>query len=142
MKKWMWIVLGVALALLLVLVAVVIWVAGIGGGGETMSLQDYITEDWSAFGWEDYDEDTGTLTLSYTTSITFAQAQKYGKDSGYEEVALGHVETINTILACCAANCKPAPKDIVICGYSTDGEKIYTIDGQGDLWACWQQGDE
>lgn len=110
-----------------------------GDGGAPQEVQDYLQAEWPEFPVEEYDAEAGRLVLSYQTAITFEQAQKYGQSAGYDEVALGHISTMNALRSACASACGVSLKEIIVHGYSSDGEIIYTVTDSGDLTACWMQ---
>ena len=143
MKKVL-IILAIVLAALILIgaVALVVFLVSLpssSADGGSQDLQIYLQTQWPEFPVEEYDAQSGKLVLSYQTGITYEQAQKYGQSAGYDEVAQGHVSTMKTLRSACASACKVSLNQIIIHGYSTDGEVIYTITDSGDLSACWKE---
>lgn len=105
---------------------------------ETLTVEKYFEQNWEDFCPVYYDEETETVILQKQVDCTFEQASRFGKEV-YEDVALGHVDTMEVMLAGCKSTCKVTLSDIVVSGISSDGEVIYTVHADGTLTACWEE---
>lgn len=103
---------------------------------ELLSVEEYFAESWQGFALKSCDDNAGTIVLEKQLNVTYEQACAFGKDS-YEELALGHVETMQIMRAGCMAECGVNLHSITVNGISSDGQVIYTVKNDGSLTACW-----
>lgn len=137
MKKVLVIGAVVLSALLLIgLIWGIISLSGmVGPPKETVSLEDYLQENWPSYVSESYDQ--GVLILSYPISVTYAQAEQFGQKT-YGDLVEGHKETLQLIRAGICANCTEQPELLILNGRTTDGKTAYTVTSSGAVETCWQ----
>ncbi len=103
-----------------------------------LTVEDYFEKNWPDFCPVYYDRESSAVMLQKQIDATYEQACQFGKEV-YEDLALGHVGTMEVMLDGCEANCSVELSDIVISGISSDGEVIYTVHADGTLTACWEK---
>lgn len=146
MKKWLpWAVLAVcAILLAAIIFSVVRFVKLMNGAdadsrkGATPSVEEYFESSWQGFSFVAYDSQAQCVLLQKQLDVTYEQACSFGREC-YEELALGHVDTMQTMRSGCSAACHMELLEIKISGISSDGEVIYTVYDDGRLTACWEQ---
>lgn len=145
MKKALpFIALGLCLVLLATIIFGVIWFVKTMKGKteadpqEPLTVEGYFEKNWPDFCPVYYDEETDTVMLQKKIDCTYDQACRFGKEV-YEDLALGHVDTMEIMMSGCNAACSTELSDIVISGVSSDGKVIYTVHASGALTACWEE---
>ena len=103
----------------------------------TMTVEAYFETTWQDFALTAYDSQAQSVTLRKDLDVTYEQACLFGKEC-YEDMALGHTDTMKTMQYGCAAACGIELKKITVCGRSSDGQEIYTVSDDGTLTACWE----
>lgn len=103
----------------------------------TVSAEEYFETTWQGFSLTDYDEQAQSVTLQKELDVTYEQACSFGKGC-YEDMALGHIDTMKTMKYGCAVSCGVELKTITVNGMSSDGKVIYTVSDDGSLTACWE----
>ena len=101
-------------------------------------MDAYFADAWEGFRLVSYDSAQVSVVLEKTLNVTFEQACSFGKES-YEDLALGHVQTMQIMRSGCMASCGVALKLVTVKGISSDGQVIYTVTSDGALTACWQE---
>lgn len=104
---------------------------------EPISVEEYFKTTWQGFSLTEYDSETQRVTLQKELDVTYEQACSFGKDC-YEEMALGHIDTMQTMKYGCAVSCGAELKTLTVNGISSDGKEIYTVSDDGSLTACWE----
>ncbi len=104
---------------------------------DPQTVEGYFEKNWPAFCPVYYEKETGTVTLQKQIDATYDQVCQFGKEV-YEDLALGHVDTMEVMQNGCEATCGVELSDIVISGISSDGKVIYTVHADGTLTACWE----
>lgn len=144
MKKWFpWVALGVAALLLAaVIFGAVRFIKLMNGAKQTQttgtqSVEAYFESAWDGFTLVSYDSDTRSVELQKQFEITYEQACSFGKEC-YEEVALGHTDTMKIMQSGCEAACGVILRTITVNGCASDGQVIYTVKSDGSLTACWE----
>ena len=144
MKKALpWLAAGLCVLLLAVIVffavrftALVNQAAQKAEPSESVSVEEYFTNSWERFCPAIYDEEAGCVILQKKLDITYEQAYSFGKEC-YEEMALGHKDTLGIMLAGCRSATGVTLNDICINGISSDGEVVYSVHADGSISACW-----
>lgn len=135
--------LGLCLVLLAAIVFGIVWFVKslkekeAENDPEPVTVEEYFEKVWPEFCPVYYEEDTGTVMLQKQIDCTYEQACSFGKEV-YEDMALGHVDTMELMLTACNATCDVSLTDIVVSGVSTDGKVIYTVHADGAMSACWE----
>lgn len=136
--------LGLCIILLASIVFGIIWFVKVmkeKAGEEqhtTLSVSAYFEQTWPEFCPVYYEEETGCVLLQKQIGCTFEQACQFGKEV-YEDLALGHIGTIEVMMTGCSTSCDVTPTDIVISGICSDGNVIYTVHADGTMTACWEE---
>lgn len=144
MKKWLpWVALILcALLLAAVIFGVIKFVvlmnkANEQPGENKQSVEAYFEDTWDGFSLVQYDSEAKTVTMQKTLDVTYEQACSFGKEC-YEELALGHADTMKIMQNGCAASCGVQLRKLTVEGLSSDGQVIYSVTDDGSLTACWE----
>lgn len=143
MKKWLpWIALVLCASLLAAIIFGIFRFLKLTGAknqtAEPLDVGEYFAETWQGFTVKSFDNNNGhaEIVLEKNLDVSYELARDFGKES-YEELALGHVETMQIMRAGCLASCGVALQTITVNGISSDGQVIYTVKNDGTLTACW-----
>ena len=144
MKKALpFIALGLCALLLVAVVVGIVWFAKSVKEktdmptNEDRTVKAYFEETWPDFCPVVYNEEAQTVTLQKQIECTYDQACSFGK-AVYEDVALGHIDTMEVMMTACSSLCHVTLTDITVYGISLDGEMIYTVHADGRLTGCWE----
>lgn len=146
MKKWL--ILAVAIILVILLtVGVFLCIRFVSLYRETqetestaqsLSVEEYAAQKLPEFARE-YDRKTNTLTLSRVSSLSYEDACSIGGKVYVDELApetyLNQARSIDLDIT---AQCRSGALTVVLCYLSTDGEPIFTVSSEGDIWTCWE----
>ena len=147
MKKWL---VAAILIVLTVLIAVSIFLvlrfysiysSMESSDTEAATLQTdveaYIAPLWPAFTCEYSD---GSLTMTQTTTISYAGALSYGKEVYSDDLAPEtYLSDAVAVAADVASHCGVSA-EVTFRFISSDEEPIFTVCSDGTVWTCW--GDE
>lgn len=147
MKKWL---IAAILIVLTVLIAVSIFLvlrfysiysSMESSDTEAATLQTdveaYIAPLWPAFTCEYSD---GSLTMTQTTTISYAGALSYGKEVYSDDLAPEtYLSDAVAVAADVASHCGVSA-EVTFRFISSDEEPIFTVCSDGTVWTCW--GDE
>ncbi|MGN1306333.1 MAG: hypothetical protein ACI4V3_01535 [Faecousia sp.] len=146
MKKWL--IIAVAIILVVLLTAgVFLCIRFISIYRETqetestaqsLSIEEYAAQKLPEFVRE-YDRKTNTLTLSRVSSLSYEDACSIGGKVYVDELApetyLNQARSIDLDIT---AQCRSGALTVVLCYLSTDGEPIFTVSSEGNIWTCWE----
>lgn len=139
MKKWpVIIVIASAVVLAIILLILVLFLKSVNPpeSNKAETLEEYFSNNWTAFSFESFDSQSGEVILSKTFGFSFDAFQKTGYV--FDEVVDGHRETIKEMMDDCLTACKTKPLKITIVGYSSDNRQVYAIDSTGAKTVCWK----
>ena len=146
MKKWL--IIGVAIILVVLLTAgIFLCIRFVSLYRETqetetaadgLSVEEYAAQKLPEFAWE-YDRKTNTLTLSRVSSLSYEDACSIGGKVYVDELAPEtYLDQARSIDLDITAQCRSGALTVVLCYLSTDGEPIFTVSSEGDIWTCWE----
>ena len=146
MKKWL--IIGVAIILVVLLTAgIFLCIRFVSIYRETqeaestaqsLSVEEYAAQKLPEFAWE-YDRKTNTLTLSRVSSLSYEDACSIGGKVYVDELAPEtYLDQARSIDLDITAQCRSGALTVVLCYLSTDGEPIFTVSSEGDIWTCWE----
>lgn len=105
----------------------------------TMSVDSFMQGNWAQFPVYYYDEPAQRLTLTETSVMTYDSALAYGQQIYADELALeNYLDTVRMIELDAASSCGLNSLRVILECRSSDGQIIYTISSDGDIYACWQ----
>lgn len=106
--------------------------------GQTLSVEEYAAQKLPEFERE-YDKTTNTLTLSRTASLSYADACSLGGKVYVDELAPEtYLEQVRSIDLDITGQCRCGALTVVLRYLSTDGEPIFSVSSEGDIWTCWE----
>lgn len=105
---------------------------------ELLTVEAYFETAWPKFTPVAYDSQAQCVMLQKQLDVSFEQAESFGKEC-YEELALGHVDTMQLMLRGCKESCGVELNEISVSGLSSDGKIIYTVFDSGSMTACWEK---
>lgn len=146
MKKWLIIAVAIILVVLLTagvflcirFVSIYRETQETESTAQSLSVEEYAAQKLPEFVRE-YDRKTNTLTLSRVSSLSYEDACSIGGKVYVDELApetyLGQARSIDLDIT---AQCRSGALTVVLCYLSTDGEPIFTVSSEGDIWTCWE----
>lgn len=145
MKKWLpWIAVILCIVLLVAIIFGAITfikminkTAANNNTSEFLPVETYFSSKWAGFEVSVYDAQAECLVLQKQLDATYEQACEFGEEC-FEELALGHIDTMQTMKAGCFVSCGVALLQISVNGISSDGRVIYTVYDNGKMTACWK----
>lgn len=149
MKKWLIAALLILLAAILILLAVflILRFCSIYSSMQTDATEapaqktdiiSYVKEHWSAYE-PAYDPETGVLTLSKETALTYDAACAYGGNVYEGDLApQTYQQDAASIAIDVAAHCSAPSLSVTLCYLSSDGKPIFTVGSGGEVWTCWE----
>lgn len=146
MKKWL--ILAVAIILVVLLTVGVFlcihFVSLYREANETestakkLSVEEYAAQNLQEFTHE-YDKKTNTVTLTRISSLSYDDACSIGGRVYVDELAPEtYLEQVRSIDLDITAQCRSGALTVVLCYLSTDGQPIFTVSSEGDIWTCWE----
>ena len=97
-------------------------------------VEAYIATLWPAFTCEYSD---GSLTMTQTTTISYAGALSYGKEVYSDDLAPEtYLSDAVAVAADVASHCGVSA-EVTFRFLSSDGEPIFTVCSDGTIWTCW-----
>lgn len=97
-------------------------------------VEAYIATLWPAFTCEYSD---GSLTMTQTTTISYAGALSYGKEVYCDDLAPEtYLSDAVAVAADVASHCGVSAR-VTFRFLSSDGEPIFTVCSDGTIWTCW-----
>ena len=97
-------------------------------------VEAYIAPLWPAFTCEYSD---GSLTMTQTTTISYAGALSYGKEVYCDDLAPEtYLSDAVAVAADVASHCGVSAR-VTFRFISSDGEPIFTVCSDGTIWTCW-----
>ena len=146
MKKWL--ILAVAIVLVILLtVGIFLCIRFVSiyremqeaeSTAQSLSVEEYAAQKLPEFVRE-YDRKTNTLTLSRVSTLSYEEACSIGAKVYVDELApetyLSQARSIDLDIT---AQCRSGALTVVLCYLSTDGEPIFTVSSEGDIWTCWE----
>lgn len=146
MKKWLFLAVAIILVVLLItgVFLCIRFVSVYREANETestaqaLSVEEYAAQKLPEFA-HAYDKSTHTLTLTRLSSLSYEDACSIGGKVYVEELAPEtYLEQVRSIDLDIAAQCRSGALTVVLCYLSTDGEPIFTVSSEGDIWSCWE----
>lgn len=147
MKKWMIAVIALVLVGLLALSAfLIITIVGLAESKDSSAetniafeaVEEYVAKSWPNF-ISNYDTQEQLLTLSHETTMTYENARSYGGNVYAEELAPEtYLEQVRSIAVDIIAHCGCSSLEVVLEYTSSDGQAIFSVSSNGDIWTCWE----
>ena len=146
MKKWLIIAVAIILVVLLTagaflcirFVSIYRETQETESTAQSLSVAEYATQKLPEFAWE-YDRKANTLTLSRVSSLSYEEACSIGAKVYVDELAPEtYLDQARSIDLDITAQCRSGALTVVLCYLSTDGEPIFTVSSEGNIWTCWE----
>lgn len=146
MKKWLILAVAIIIVVLLTVgiflcirfVSIYRETQAAESTAQSLSVEEYAAQALPEFVC-DYDRKANTLTLSRTSSLSYDEACSIGAKVYVDELApetyLIQARSIDLDIT---AQCRVGALTVVLRYLSTDGEPIFTVSSEGDIWTCWE----
>ena len=106
---------------------------------ESIQLEEYVQEHWPDFE-AHYDAESKTLTLSQVTKLTYESACVNGSSIYSNELAPAtYLPQARSIAIDLMGSCNTSGINVILSYESTDGMPIFTVNSNGETWACWEE---
>lgn len=143
MKKTLWILLPLLAVLLIIAVTACVLFVKLApdghGEGSTAQKEDilsYVQEQWQL---TDNEYADGVLTVRKSFDITYEQACKLGGNIFTEDLSPeSYLSLVATLAGDLETKFENAPKLVLLCYCSSDGQTIFSVSSRGEITTCWQ----